>query len=255
MEPGIDFEKYELDELGTDIRSIVDIPGAIGRAAKYTFGLPFVVAIVVWVVFSSRMGTVGLFFFTLVAFFLSFFGAAVIGAYAVARKRLDLVSSASNRVIAMIGVMHNDVVAVKDGHAGTSVQQVAVGLLENAIFPAVFGTIRASAETTLGPLARFSDRITGAPLALVQRTVISAVESLPDKEIGQMIDDAGAALASGPAATARVAAITQQYTNVRDRMEGFVDGVSRTALRSTLGLAVVASIPLLVWLVIGWLIS
>lgn len=249
---GIDFAKYELDELGSDIRSIVDLPGAIAQAAKYAFGIPIVVVIVVWIVFSSRMGSVGLFFFALVAFGLSFFGSVVIGGYAVARRRLDLVAAASNRVIDTIGVMHTDVVQVKDGHAGTSVQQVAVGLLENAIFPAVFGTIRASAETALGPFGRFTNRVTSAPMAMVQRTVISAVESLPDKEIGQIVDDAGARM---PDATDRLAGLRTQYEAVRDRVDHLVAGVTRTALGSSLGFALVASVPLFAWLVVGWVLS
>jgi hypothetical protein len=30
--------------------------------------------------------------------------------------------------------MHADIILVKDGHSGTSVQGVAIGLLENALF-------------------------------------------------------------------------------------------------------------------------
>jgi len=251
-ELGIDFAKYELDQLGNDIRSIVDIPGAIGQALKYVLTLPFVVAILTWVVFSSRMSGWALVPFTFIAFLLSFLGALVLGGFFVARKRLDLVATASNRVVDVIGEMHTDVVLVKDGHAGTSVQGVAVGLLENAIFPAVFGTINASAETALGPLGRFTSSVTKAPMKMVQKSVISAVQSLPDKEIGQIVTDVGQAV---PAASAGVERLTAEYTQARNKIEDIVSKVSRTALGSTLGLAALASIPLLIWLVLGWLLS
>ena len=249
---GIDFAKYELDALGNDIRSIVDIPDAIGQALKYVLTIPFIVAIVAWGVFSSRMSTLALVPFTFIAFLLSIMGAMVIGGFFVARKRLDLVADASNRVVDVIGEMHADVVRVKDGHAGTSVQGVAVGLLENAIFPAVFGTLNATAETAMGPLGRFSSTITKAPMNMVQKSVISAIRSLPDKEIGEIATSVGQAI---PAATEGLAQLTSEYEQARDKIEGIVSTVSRTALGSTLGLAAIATIPLVIWLALGWLVS
>jgi len=251
-ELGIDFAKYELDDLGNNIRSIIDIPGAIGQAMKYVLGLPCVVAIVTWIVFSSRMSGLALVPFTFIAFVLSFFGALALGGFFVARKRLDLIADASNRVVGVIGEMHTDVVRVKDGHAGTSVQGVAVGLLENAIFPAVFGTINTTAATAMGPLGRFSSSITKAPMNMVQKSVISAVRALPDKEIGQIVTDVGQAVSE---TSAGVAQLNAEYVRVRNKTESIVSAVSRTALRSTLGLAAVASAPLAIWLVLGWLLS
>lgn len=249
---GIDFAKYELDQLGNDIRSIIDVPGAIGQAFKIVVTLPFVVAIVTWIAFSSRMSVVALVLFSLVAFVLSFLGSVVLGGFFVARKRLDLVADAANRVVDVVGEMHADVVLVKDGHAGTSVQGVAVGLLENAIFPAVFGTLSATAEAAMGPLGRFSSSITKAPMNMVQKSVINAIQSLPDREIGQIIDGIGEDL---PAAAAVVQGLGDDYRQARDKIEGIVATVSRTALGSTLGLAGVATIPLALWLILGWVLS
>ena len=249
---GIDFTKYELDELGADIRSIVDVPGAIGQAAKYALTIPFIVVIITWAVFSSRMAAWVFVPFSIITFFLSFFGALVIGGFFVARKRLDIIADASSRVVDVIGTMHADVVQVKDGHSGTSVQQVAVGLLENAIFPAFFGTINSTAEATLGPLGRLTSSITKAPLNMVQKSVISAIGSLPDREIGQLVTDVGAAV---PQANAGLQRLTTEYENVRDKIDGIVAKVSRTALGSVLGFALVASVPLAVWLIIGWVAS
>jgi len=80
------------------------------------------------------MSTVAFIPFALVAFMLSFFGSVVIAGFFVTRKRLDLVADASNRLVDVAGEMHADIILVKDGHSGTSVQGVAIGLLENALF-------------------------------------------------------------------------------------------------------------------------
>lgn len=247
----LDFSKYGLEQLGQDVRSLVDIPGAIGQTAKYALTLPFVVAIGTWLVFNGRMGW-PLAPFTFVAFMLSFAASMVIGGYFVARKRLDTVASASSRVVDVIGEMHADVEQLRDGHAETSVQAVAVGLLENAILPAVFGTLTTTAETAAGPLGRIASTVTKAPMKLVEKSVISAVKALPDRKIGDVVDGVGAAL---PDADSTLSGLRQEYTSVRDKMESIVARVSRTAVGSVLGLAMIAAIPLLIWLVLGWLLS
>jgi len=252
METPLDFSKYELDALGDDIRSVVNIPGAIGQAAKYAFTLPFVVAIITWVVFNSRMATWVLLPFSAGALVLAFGASTIIGGYFVTRKRLDTVVDASGRVVNVIGEMHTDVNQIRDGQAQTSVQQVAIGLLENAVFPAVFGTITTAAETSLGPLGRLSSRVTKAPMNMVQKSVLSAIEALPDKEIGQLVDDVADKL---PEMSAKRDKLNTEYRQIRDRMDNIVIGVSRTALRSVIGLAVVAAIPLFVWLASGWLLT
>lgn len=247
----LDFSKYGLEQLGQDVRSLVDIPGAIGQTAKYALTLPFVVAILTWLVFNGRMGW-PLAPFTFIAFILSFAASMVIGGYFVARKRLDTVASASSRVVDVIGEMHADVEQLRDGHAETSVQAVAIGLLENAILPAVFGTLSTTAETAMGPLGRIASTVTKAPMNLVEKSVISAVKALPDRKIGDVVDGVGAAL---PDTDSALSGLRQEYTSVRDKMESIVARVSRTAVGSVLGLAMIAAIPLLIWLVLGWLLS
>lgn len=249
---GIDFASYQLDTLGADVRSIVDIPGALAQTAKYALTLPFIVAIITWAVFNARMAGWVLVPFTLVTYGLSLFAAAILGGFFVVRKRLDTVSDASRQVVDVIGEIHSDIARVKDGHANTSVQKVAIGILENAIFPAVFGTLSATAETALGPLGRFSSGITKAPINMVKTSVVSAIEALPDREIGATIDQVGAAL---PIAKEDIEKISAEYGKVRDKIEGIVAKVSRTALGSVLGFTAVGAIPLLVWLAIGWIAS
>ena len=86
---------------------------------------------------------------------------------------------------------------------------------------------------------------------MVQKSVINSIKSLHDREVGQMTDGIGEDLA----ATSAVKALTDDYRQARDKTEGIVASVSRTALRSTLGLAAIATIPLVIWLILGWVLS
>jgi len=86
---------------------------------------------------------------------------------------------------------------------------------------------------------------------MVQKSVINAIKSLHDREVGQMTDGIGEDLA----ATSAVKALTDDYRQARDKTEGIVASVSRTALRSTLGLAAIATIPLVIWLILGWVLG
>lgn len=245
---GIDFSSYELAALSNDVRSIIDVPGAVAQTAKWAFGIPLLVGAVSWIGFSGRMSNLALVAFVFGAMVLSFAAGVVIGGYFVVRKRLDTVADASRRVVAVMGEMHADVVRIRDGRADTSVHEVAVGLLENAVFPLVFDTLTGTAESALGPLGIVAERAARAPRKLVQRSVISAVGALPDRKLGQLLRDSTNAM---PVAADLVTAVNGEYQRVRDNIEGIVAKVSRTTLASVLGLAVVSMIPLVIWVVIG----
>ena len=244
----VDFSEYELGKLGDDIRSLVDVPGAVLQAAKYALAIPIGIALLTWIAYGSRMAGWALVPFTVIAAGLSLLGAIVIGGFFVTRRRLDTVADASNRVVTVIGDMHGDVARIRGGQSETSVQKVAVGLLENAIFPAVFGTVAATAETALGPLGKIASQVTKVPMAMVQKSVVTAIGSLPDHEIGDMATNSTETAAA-------LADLTTEYTHAKDRVEGIVARVSRAALGSVLGLAVVASIPLLIWLGLGFVLT
>jgi len=246
----LDFAKYELDQLGQDVRSVVNVPGAIVQTAKYSFLFPVAVGIGTWLIFSSRMdGFLGP--FVLIAVLLSLLSAMIIGGFFVARKRLDTVASASSRVVDVIGEMHSDVERVRDGHAETSVQQVAVGLLETAILPMVFGSLSTAAESA-GPLGRIAAKVSKAPVGLVEKSVISAVKALPDHKIGDVAQRVGETL---PDTEASLTKLRVEYASVRDKMESFVAKASSAATRSMLALAAIASIPLALWLLLGWVFT
>jgi len=250
---GINFANYDLSGLGDDVRSIVDLPDAMIKTAKWAFGLPIAVGILSWIIFSGRMAGWVLVPFVLGAMVLSTLTAVFVGGFFVARTRLDTVSTATNRVVSVIGEMHADVVQVKQGHSSTSVQQVATGLLEHAIFPVVFGVVEGMAPgSASGPLGAIRSKVTGAPMQLVQKSVIAAVAKLPDKEIGTVVDDLAGAM---PEISSTLTELNANYQRVAGEVDGVVARVSKATLGSVITAAVLATIPLLLWLILGWVAS
>ncbi len=249
---GIDFSSYDLDGLRDDVVSIVDLPDAMKKTAKWAFGIPIAVGILSWVIFSSRMAGWVLVPFVLGAVVLSVVGSVFIGGFFVARKRLDTVSQATNRVVTVVGEMHADVLQVKEGASQTSIKEVATGLLEHAIFPIVFGMAEGFAANASGPFSKISGRATDYSMGLVQKSVIGAVNKLPDHEIGSVVEDASALM---PQLTEALSELNGTYQRVAGDIENIVGRVSKATLGSVIGAAAVAMIPLLLWLVIGWVAS
>jgi len=253
---GIDFTKYDLTTLGDDVASIVSIPGAMMQAAKWVFGLPIVIGIVSWIVFSGRMSGWILLPFVLVAMALSTLGSALIGGYFVARKRLDLVSQATARVVTVVNEMHTDVVQVKEGASTTSVKALSKGLLENAVFPMAFGFVEGMAPGATpegkGMMARLASRFTDVPIKLVQKSVIGAVDRLPDKEIGSLAADAAGVL---PDMSTMLTDLNATYQRVAGDIENVVASVSKATLTSAGSAAALAMLPLIGWLLVGWIAS
>lgn len=248
----IDFGNYDLDGLRADVRSVVDIGAAFRSVMKAAMLTALVVTVVTWIVFSGRIESGAITaFFAIAAGLLALPLGGAIGAWRTARRRLDTVTEATGKVVGVVGEMHRDVLAVKEGHAETSVQQVAVGLLEEGIFPAVFGSVETAAEGAMGPMSFLSSKITGGPLALVQKSVIGAVESLPDRKIGSVADAATDKLQIDAIA----AGLADDYAKVDERLTGVVAKAARTSLIVGLWLAFWAIAPLALWLVIGWVAS
>lgn len=238
---GIDLSAYDLKGLAADVRSIVSVPGAIAQAAKYALSIPLIIAAVTWLVFRSRMAGWVLVPFTAVALALAFLGALVLGGYFVARKRLDTVEQASERVVTMLGEMHVDLTKARS--TDTTVQQVAVGLLDDAVLPIVFGALGD------GIIAR---TVTKAPMNLVKKTVIAAVTALPDRQLGQLVDQAADSVGG---IADRLPALTAQYEGLKNNLTPTVHKISTRALGSILTLTIVAWIPLFLWLLLGLVLS
>jgi len=248
----LDFSTYELEGLRCDVKAIVTPRGAIGGVAKWGLGIPVAVCLVVWLVFMSRIdSSLVLVAFSVLAGLLAVPAGVLVGGWRVAGKRLDNVTLATGRIVDVVGEMHTDIVKLHQGHAETSVRQVAVGLLEEAVFPVVFGSVTTVAEGVLGPAGFLADKAARGPMKLVERSVIAAIEGLPDRQIGQL--SAGAAEAVD--LNQRVNHVCDEYQVVRGRMTGVVDRVGHTSRRIAISATFAATLPLVVWLIIGWLAS
>lgn len=245
---GIDFEKYELGQLGEDIRAMVDVPGAVIQASKWALGIPIVVALISSGVFSGRMSNWILIPFVFGVFVLSLLASIVFGVYAVTRKRLNLVTDASGRVVNTLGEMHSDVVELKEGAADTSMQKVAIGLFENAIFPMVTGAVSA----TSGPLSFITSRAIKVPMSLIERSVVAAIKVIPDRKIGEIVDDQAESIGALTEVTNQIG---ETYQSISVRIDEFVGLVSRKTLGSLIGVGVASMLPLLIWLLVGWMAS
>jgi len=177
----IDFSKYKLESLGSDIRTIVNVSQALSQTAKSALFIPILIGIPALLFFYSRMTGWVLIPFLLITYLLSLLAAVLIGGFVVARKRLDILCKASNQVVETVGRIHIDIVKVQDGQASTSVREVAVGIAENAVFPAVFGSME-DIRIEKGPFAKLTSSV--SPIHAVKHSVVSAIELLPDREIG-----------------------------------------------------------------------
>lgn len=248
----LDFTSYDLDELRDDVRSVVDVGGAISAVTRWAIGAAAVAAIVSWIIFQSRIdsGAIAI-IFALVAGVCAIPLGAAVGGWLLARRRLNIVTEASGRVVDVVGQMHGDVLQLRAGTAETSVQQVAVSLLQEAVFPAVFGTVNSTAEGLLGPLSFIAGRVTKAPMKVVEHSVVAAIEALPDRQIGELVDGAVGALHVDDA----VRGVNDHYVQVRGDLTSIVAKVSRTSLIVALTLLMAASMPLIIWLLIGWVAS
>lgn len=252
MTSALDFASYDLDDLRDDVRSVVDVGGAISAVTRWAVGAAVLAFIGSWLVFQARIdSSLATVLFALIAAACAVPLGATIGGWLLARRRLNTVTEASGRVVDVIGQMHGDVLKVRAGTAETSVQQVAVSLLQEAVFPVVFGTVNTTAEGLLGPLGFIASKVTKAPMKIVEQSVVAAIGALPDRQIGDLVDGAAGALHVDDA----VRGVVDHYEHVRGGLTDTVRKVSRTSLAVASVLLIVASMPLIIWWLIGWIAS
>jgi len=219
---------------------------------RWILGLQFVVVTLTAILFASRFDS-GLWLgvFSILAGLAAAPLAATVGGWVLGRRRLAAATDASERMVDVVGLIHADVVRLRAGTADASVREVAVGILDEAVFPAVFGTVGTTAEGLLGPLGFLARRATRAPLELVERTVTGAITSLPDRKLGDLLDGTADAVAGLDVAQS----VAEDYTAARDRVTSVVERVARTSGVVAVGLTVVSVVPLIVWWLFGWIVT
>lgn len=121
---------------------------------RWILGLQIVAIALTAILFAGRFDS-GLWLgvFSILAGFAAAPLAATVGGWVLGRRRLASVADASERIVDIVGVMHTDVVRLREGTSEVPAQEVAVGILEEAVFPAVSGAVGATAEGLLGPRA------------------------------------------------------------------------------------------------------
>ena len=229
------------------------IPAAIASTAKWAIGLPIAVAIITWLVFSSRTSGAVAVLIAFGAALLSILSAVLLGGALVAKKRLAIVSQAADRVVDALGEVHSDVVMLKDGASRTTVQELSIGLLQHAVLPIVFGVVEgASGASSGGVVGKVASLGTDRSMKLVEKSVIAAVKRLPDRELGSIVSDMSDTL---PATAEAVATINNEYQRIGSGIEGIVARVSKATVGSSFVAAGLALIPLLLWLAFAWLLT
>ena len=239
----IDFSRYDLEGVRDEVLAIIDIGSAIADLVRRSALIPLVVFLIAWII----VGGLGGFFFAIIAGFLSLFPAVVVGGWLLSRQRLAAITTASERVVDTVSMIHRDIESLREGAAETSVHAAATGIVEEAVIPVVFGSATRFAGGLLGPLDFLAERVTAVPMRLVERSVVRAVRLLPDRTIGELGLDTVEAVASPD-----VDRLGQAYDDVASRLSGIVEAVTRGSTVVALAVAFVAAVPLLIWLAIGW---
>lgn len=189
----LDLTKYDFDGFRSDIEAILDIPGAVLRAARWVVGTIVLTAIGTWLALTTNLDGFGLFFVVVLLVLLVVPVAFLIAASLIGQTRLDRTTRAAERAVEMVGLLHRDAEAVRDKGAEVPMRAMGVVVAENVVFPML--------STALDRSAWF-----GGPLALLARPVAhSLLDASKDRALAMVreLPDAPAALpvATGPADT------------------------------------------------------
>lgn len=256
----LDLGKYDVESVADDLTALANLPKAIAGTAGRAALVPLAAFVVTWLLFNGRMPTWGLILFAVAAALLSLGVAAVVGVALFTRRQVAAVTDVSGRVLGVIGEMHADLAELRRGKLSLTVRETASTLSSGVVFPMIEDTIAGMAGGLLpGPLKRLAKPAVGPPLAVVRKSVTAAIDVLPlglldaQIELGEN-DDAGpeARLA---AVEASVIALDKQYTDIQAKIEGFVQRAMKRAVAPGILAGVAATVPLVLWWALGWLLS
>lgn len=252
-------DRYDFDSVRSDIADIIDIPSAIARIGAWTAGLPVGLGVLTWLVFRSRMGGGALFLFLIAVVLLAAIAGVAIGVAVVTRRRVDKTSAAAARIVEITGMVHGDYEQVREGAAKVSVRSVGVLAAREIVLPALFGVAGRAA-------------FLGGPLGWLMRPVLGVVESKVTKALGELPDTPRALPAAQPTqrelsdATTEVvtpdeiidppaAGVSAAYADIQARFEQIVGRLGGVATRSSKLIAGLASLPVIIVLLLGWLLT
>lgn len=242
----IDFDEYDVPALSEDLRELVNVAGAVRKVATAAVALAIAAGIFSVVVFGGG-GALGAVLVFLVSALLAAVPATMVGVTWVARQRLDRVQTTSANVIDMVGRIHADFVRVSEGTASTTVRSFANGILNEAVLPLAFNLVGGFVEGMAGPLGFVVRRADGLLLRMVSQATRAAVDTLPDKRLGEMAPSE---------LTTKVVEISDRVDREYGEVAGRVAGIVTKGSSVTFGVGTVAilatAIPLALWWLLLW---
>ncbi|MEM7095284.1 MAG: hypothetical protein AAF567_19955 [Actinomycetota bacterium] len=273
----LDPANYDFDELQADIETILDTGSAVRSVLKWTFLVPIVGGFIAWLVFRSRMGSVGLFLFIVVLMGLLAFTATSIGVFRTLRQRIAQTDAAASRVITTTSLVHADVLQAQSGDIDLPMREVAGMLTSEVVFPALTagGT---SLVSSSGPLGWAATKLMNGPLELIQQRVLRAIDgddgsaeggaaaqtlapgaddtnqdSAPDDATStEPHDNLVGDLELGAIAGNLPTDVSDWYRTIQEGLARVVGGVGTVATGSLGAIFAFSLLPLVGWLALGW---
>lgn len=251
----LDLEKYDVQSVAADLTEVANVPKAFAATAWRAALVPIVIAIVTWVVFTSRMATWALLPYTLVATGLSLGVAAVLAIALFTRRQLDAVTDASKRVLGVTAEMHGDLAKLKAGDLRLTVRETASTLSSEVIFPMVEDmSVGVAREFLPGPFKSIASPVIGVPIGVVKKSVAAAIGVLPVDALDAAVE-LGDENGADKALEASVVELGKRYEGIQSSIEDFVRRAMGRSLVPVLLAGLAVAIPLVLWWLLGWALS
>lgn len=244
----VDLSDYDLNQLRADVMELFDLPVAIGQTVMWSMRGVGGAAVVAWFV-GRGMPAWALVLFILIAAVLAVLAVVVLSVYLVVRRRVENAVVTSERVLETVVLIRDDLYHVSEGRKRVSTRDLASDVLEDVVFPVMTDT---AVSVLPGPLRFLARPVVWLPRKLIGRTVGAAINQLPDQRLDRTVVIDNRALIRADAEVERAAGTRAAVLEVHDVVETIVVGVIKALWWPTLAVTAVASIPLILWLVIGW---
>jgi hypothetical protein len=121
--------------------------------------------------------------------------------------------------------------------------------LEDVVFPVMTDT---AVSVLPGPLRLLARPVVWLPRKLIERTVGAAIDHLPDERLDRDVVIDNRALIRADVEMERAAQGRDALLAIHDSVETIVIGLTKALWWPTLAVTALASIPLVIWLIVGW---
>ncbi len=247
----VDLSAYNLDGLRRDVIEIVDVQLALRDALNLVLRGSLLAAVAAWFV-AADMPIWATIPFVIVAGLLALVAGSTLALLLVARRRVVSALKASVRVLETAVLIRDDMYYLSNGSKQITTRELASALMEDVVVPALFESVTLFLP---GPLGLLAAPIVWLPKRLLGRTVSLAIDHLPSERLDADVVISSRALFHadshvGPSPETEVAATLK----LSEIVEPVVVTVIKALWPPTLVVTAVASIPLIIWLLIGLLV-